>query len=142
MVLDEMETPAGRLQLHAWRHDGVTWIGVWSGSEDIGAMAIGLGTGSRRRFIEASACILRGWGFAYGGVSGEIVRAAVRSDGGVLFPARIVPLPERLEGEYRAAWGVAERCRTTCELVGFDRRGRLVEPTAVRSRPAGPSTAR
>lgn len=137
-VLDQMETPAGRLRLQAWREKGVTWIGVWSESEGVGTMAIGLGTASRRRLIEASACVLRGWGFAFGGVSREIARAAIRSDDGALFPAKILALPPELEREYRAAWGVAERCRTACELVGFDRTGQLIEPTAIRSSSPGP----
>ncbi len=58
----------------------------------------------------------------------------VRNERGEPFPGRIVPLPPSFEEQYRAAWGIATECRQECTLIGYDDRGRLIEPPMIRPR--------
>jgi hypothetical protein len=43
-------------------------------------------------------------------------------------------VPASIEEEYRAAWGIATECRQECTLIGYDDRGRLIEPSMIRPR--------
>ena len=134
-VLDEMESPDGRLELIAYRDRGTVWVGV-SGSEGGLIGAIGLRTGSHETQVSGSASIERTWALGWGVVAPRILRAELRNDEGETFPAKIVPLPSDLEREYRAVWGIAKRCRTTCDLIGYDERGMLFDQQD--PRPLGP----
>jgi hypothetical protein len=102
--------------------------------------ASGLHTGSSDRYVEGTADIHEGWGLAWGSVAPEIERAAVRTEQGELFPANIVALPPEFGEPNRAAWGLAERCEGFCTLIGYDPRGNVVEPDAVRPRERLPLT--
>jgi hypothetical protein len=123
IVLDGMDTPDGVLQLVTYRDRDVTWVGI--GKKEKGLFsAIGLHTGSRDSEVETSASIDRGWGVVFGAVAPGIVRAEVHNDDGEAFPVRIVALPEGFDPDYRAVWGLAERCAERCDLIGFDAEGR------------------
>lgn len=128
VVLDEMQSPDGALELFAYRDREAAWVGVRKKGIERGSFgAIGIGTGSTELQIEASATIDRTYAVAFGAVAPGIVRAEVRNDDDESFEATIHPLPPGSDTDYRAVWGLAERCRQTCEIVGFDARGRLYD---------------
>jgi hypothetical protein len=125
VILDELTTPDGPFELFAYRPKRTVWIGARpKGSNS--PEAFGLHTGSRQPYVEASMALFDTWGIAYGAVGPEVRRVEVRSSLGRTFPARIVPLPDGFEEEYRAAWGVAVECEDECELIGYDARGRII----------------
>lgn len=62
----------------------------------------------------------------------EVKRVEVRNERGQAFEGRIVPLPASFDEEFRAAWGVATRCRSDCSLTGYDDSGRLIDGAMVR----------
>jgi len=137
VLLDEISTPDGPFELVAHRRETV-WIGIrrkgWPRVDGSATQsAIGLHTGSAEHYVEASVSIHGTWGLAYGGVSPEVERVAVRNERREVFPARIIRLPPPFEEEYRAAWGVATDCGMECELIGYDRHGRLIAPDTVRT---------
>jgi hypothetical protein len=138
VLLDEMSTPDGVIELVAYRSSGTVWIGIrpkgWShlhGSPT--ESATGLHTGSEERYVEATASIHRTWGVAFGVVAPEVRRVAVRNERREVFPAVIITLPDSLEKEFRAAWGLATNCERECELIGFDGRDRLIAPHTPRT---------
>jgi hypothetical protein len=133
LVLDESESPGGTLELVAYRERGTIWIGVKREGSAL-KEAIGLHTGSREHYIEATASIHRTWGVAYGAVSPEIERVEVRNERGEAFEGRIVSLPASFDEEFRAAWGVATSCRQNCNLIGYDNTGRLIDGSMIRPR--------
>lgn len=123
IALDAMDTPDGVLELVTYRDRDATWVGI--AKKDKGLVgAIGLHTGSRDSVVETTASIDRGWGVAFGAVAPGIVRAEVRNDDDEAFAARIVALPEGFDPDYRAVWGLADRCRERCDLIAFDAEGR------------------
>ena len=126
VVLDETATPDGVLQLVACTAGGTAWIGIRPEGSSTNA-AIGLHTGSDEQYLEVTASIQSTWGVAFGAVSPEIHRVEVRNERDEVFPGKIVPLPASFDEEYRAAWGIAD-CERECRLVGFDDRGRRIEP--------------
>lgn len=134
-VLDEMETPDGPWQLIAFRDGGTVCIGTAAIAEDTRHLrgAIFLHTGSVARYVEATAELWGSWGVAWGGVSPEIVRAAVLNDDHVEVPARVFSLPVELDEPYRAAWGIAQGCRSECELIGYDDEGWAITSAIARS---------
>jgi hypothetical protein len=131
-ILDEMPTPDGLSQLVVYQAKGSVWIGVSSPSGGLRG-AIALHTGSRKRYLETTASIEGSWGLAWGGVSPKVVRVEVRNELGDRFPARILTLPPALGEEFRAAWGVAPRCKSECLLIGYDERGTLLNDVILRS---------
>lgn len=131
LVLDEAGSPGGALQLVAYQEGGTVWIGVKPKGAALKG-AIGLHTGSREHYVEASASIHRTWGVAFGAVSPEVERVEVRNERGQAFEGRIVPLPASFDEEFRAAWGVATSCRSDCNLTGYDDSGRLIDGAMVR----------
>ena len=131
LVLDEATSPEGPLELVAYQERGTIWIGVRPKGSPL-KQAIGIHTGSGERYIEATASIYRTWGVAFGAVSPEIERVGVRNERGEVFDGRIVPLPTSFDEEYRAAWGVATRCRQECILTGYDDSGRSIDGVMVR----------
>jgi hypothetical protein len=140
VVLDEMDSPEGVVQLTAFERDGVVWIGVRGRSPDLSG-AMGLHTGSEDHLVDGTAIMTGTWALAWGAVAPEIERARVRSEGGELFPAKIVSLPPEYNDPYRAVWGIAEPCMSACAIIGFDRTGIPIEPGVIRPRKRGPLTA-
>jgi len=134
VVLDKMQSPIGLISLTVRRQYENVLVGV-SFETQPGA-AIGLHGGSREHYVEGSCSIYQkggqGWGVAFGAVAPEIERVAVRSDDGEMFPARIIPLPPEFGEDYRAAWGVAERCREYCALLGYRDDGKVITEDVVR----------
>jgi hypothetical protein len=94
--------------------------------------AIALHTRSEEHYVAATASIHGTWGVAFGAVAPEIERVAVRNQQRELFAGKIIPLPPSFGEEYRAAWGMAAKCDSECELIGFDRRARLVTQSMIR----------
>jgi hypothetical protein len=133
IALDEATSPDGLLELVAYEERGTIWIGVRPKGSPL-KEAIGLHTGSREHYVEASASIHRTWGVAFGAVSPEINRVEVRNEQGEVFQGRIVPLPPSFGEEFRAAWGVASNCRKDCDLIGHEDKGRLIDSTMIRPR--------
>lgn len=132
IVLDEVGSPGGTLELVTHQAKGAVWIGVRFKGLPLKS-AIGLHTGSEKnRYLEATAEIHGNWGVAFGAVSPEMERVEVRNERGRSFPARIVPLPVDFGEQYRAAWGVATECRRNCELTGHDDRGRFIDGAMIR----------
>jgi hypothetical protein len=119
-VLDGMESPDGTIRLLAFRDNGAIRIGVAKGSGPILA-DIAVRGGSID--YEPYAWRARGWAVAFGGVPPGAVRAEVRNDDGEVYPARILPIPEELATEDRAAWGLIDRWEDECPLVCFDEAG-------------------
>jgi hypothetical protein len=135
-VLDEMESPEGRVALVATANQGAVWVGV--DRVDGGPLgAIELRSASIETQVIVTARIHPTWALAWGAVAPGIVRAEVRNEEGETFPARIVPLPAEIEREYRAAWGIADRCRDDCELIGYDEDGMVFDQ--MDPRPFGPA---
>jgi hypothetical protein len=131
LTLDEADSPGGVLELVAYQEGGTIWIGVKPKGSPLN-QAIGLHTGSRERYVEATASIHQTWGVAFGAVSPEIERVESRNERGEAFQGRIVPLPASFDEEFRAAWGVATSCRQECSLVGYDVDGRLIDGSMFR----------
>lgn len=131
VVLDETGSPGGALQLVAYQEGGTVWIGVKPKGVAL-KEAIGLHTGSREHYMESSASIHRTWGVTFGAVSPEVERVEVRNEQGEAFEGRIVALPASFHEEFRAAWGVATRCRSECNLTGYDASDRLINGAMVR----------
>jgi len=133
-VLDEVGSPGGVLELVTLQAKGTVWIGVKLKGLPLES-AIGLHTGSEKnQYFEATAEMHGTWGVAFGAVSPEIERVEVWNERGKSFPARIVPLPVHFGEQYRAAWGVATECRRSCELTGYDDRGRFIDGEMIRPR--------
>jgi hypothetical protein len=135
-----METPDGVLELVTYRDQDATWVGIAKKDKGLTG-AIGLHTGSRDSAVETSASIERGWGVAFGAVAPGIVRAEVRNDDDEAFVARILALPEGFDPDYRAVWGLAERCRERCDLIAFDAEGRPYDQSDPRMLAPPPSDA-
>jgi hypothetical protein len=135
-VLDEMDPRDGRLELVAYGSAGGVWIGV-DRADGRSLGAIELRSGSVEKQLMGTSRVEPTWALAWGAVAPGIVRAHVRNDEGELFPAKIVQLPTELEREreYRAVWGIAERCHDRCELIGYDDDGMLFDESD--PRPAG-----
>ena len=137
VLLDEMPTPDGVIELVAYRSGGTVWVGVrpkgWSHEESPVEYAIGLHTGSEEHYVEATLSMHRAWGVAFGAVAPEVERVAVRNDQRDVFPAVIIPLPAFLDEDYRAAWGLATNCGGRCELIGYDQNDRLIAPQTRRT---------
>jgi hypothetical protein len=134
-VLDEMDSPMGRVALVAYGDGGSVWVGIDRvDGEPLGA--IELRSGSTEGQMTGTATVYPTWALAWGAVAPGIVRAGVRNEEGETFPARIVPLPAELEREYRAVWGIAEPCRSRPKLVGYDEDGMLFDEDD--PRPFGP----
>jgi hypothetical protein len=133
LILDEAESPGGTLQLVAYQEGGTVWIGVKLKEGPL-KEAIGLHTGSRELYVEATASIHRTWGVAFGAVSPEVERVEVRNEHGDAFEGRIVPLPASFDEDFRAAWGVATRCQSHCNLTGYDDNGRMIDGVMIRPR--------
>lgn len=134
MVLDEAASPGGPLELVVYEAEGTVWVGVRPRGSPL-KTATGLHTGSNKEhYLEVSSEIHGTWGVAFGAVSAEIERVEIRNEHSERFPGRIVPLPPSFEEEYRAAWGIATECREKCSLIGYDLRGRLIEPSMFRPR--------
>src|SRR2546425_13104547 len=94
-VVDEMNTPGGRLLLVAYRRQGTVWIGV--DRDDGGSIgAIGLRTGSIETQVAGSSSITNDLAIGWGVVAPSIVRAEFRNDEGEAFPVTIGPLPTDL----------------------------------------------
>jgi hypothetical protein len=139
LVLDQMPVPDGVLELIAYRERGSIWVGIQrKHGQPLGA--IGLGTGSYEHQIEATAMIDREFAVAFGGVAPGIERAEVRNEEGETFEASILSLPDALDTDYRAVWGFAERCRESCDIVGYDVQGRMYDPSDPRVYGPEPST--
>lgn len=137
-LLDEMLTPDGAVELVAYKARSNVWIGIRpKGWRSVGGsraeMAIGLHTGSDEHYVESTASVEPAWGVAFGAVAPEVERVAVRNEQREVFPARIIPLPASFGEEFRAAWGIAERSERVCELIGYDGRGRVIAPRAIRT---------
>jgi len=137
-LLDEIQTPEGVVELVAHQSQGTVWDGIrpkgWHSAEGSPTQsAIGLHTGSREHYVEATASIHGSWGLAYGAVSPDVERVAVRNERREMFPATIIALPPSFEEEYRAAWGLATNCEKDCQLIGYDVRDRLIAPDTIRS---------
>jgi hypothetical protein len=124
VILDEMDSPWGRLQLVAHREEetGIAWIGVTSGPGPP-ISALRLRTGSWDRYVIETSIHDEEWAVVFGAVAPEIVRAEIANDEGQTFPARIIELPPAVEQEYRAVWGLGERCTEECHLIVYDRGG-------------------
>lgn len=133
LVLDEAESPDGPLELVAYQDTGTVWIGVKPRGSPL-KQAIGLHTGSREYYVEATASIHRTWGVAFGAVSAEVESVQVRNERGEAFEGSIVALPASFHEEYRAAWGVATSCRQDCTLTGYDESGRMIDGVMIRPR--------
>jgi hypothetical protein len=138
VLLDEMSTPDGDIELVAYRSRGAAWVGIrpkgWSHVDRSPTRsAIGLHTGSEEHYVEASAEIHRTWGVTFGAVAPEVARVAVRNEHRELFPGIVIPLPASFNEEFRAAWGLATNCERECELVGYDGRDRLIAPHTART---------
>lgn len=134
VVLDETMSPKGALELVAYKEGGVAWVGVRRKGSPV-KEAIGLHTGSNKEhYLEVTAGLEGTWGVAFGAVSPEVDHVAVRNELAELFEGRILPLPPSFDEEYRAAWGVAARCREVCSLVGYDEGGRPIDVSMLRPR--------
>ena len=115
VLLDEMSTPDGDIELVAYQSRGAVWVGIrpkgWSHVDRSPTRsAIGLHTGSEEHYVEASAEIHRTWGVTFGAVAPEVARVAVRNEHRELFPGMVIPLPASFNEEFRAAWGLATNC--------------------------------
>jgi hypothetical protein len=134
VVLDEANSPEGKIELVAYEDKGVAWIGIrYQGSSVTDALGLHTGSG-KERFLEVAAGINGTWGVAFGAVSPEVIRVSVRNERGESFDGRILSLPPSFQEEYRAAWGVAARCREECSLIGYDERGREIDLSMLRPR--------
>lgn len=138
VLLDEMSTPDGVIELVVYQSNGIVWVGIrpkgWSYADGSPTeSATGLHTASEEQYVEATASIHRTWGVAFGAVAPEVQRVAVRNERREVFPAVIVPLPASLDEEFRAAWGLAMNCERECELIGYDGRDRLIAPHTPRA---------
>lgn len=137
VILDEVATPDGALELVAFQSKGTVGIGIrpkgWHHAESPTRSAFELRTGSELRYVEATCEVRGAWGVVYGAVAPEVERVEVRNEQRAVFPARIVPFPLSFGEDYRAAWGLADECETTCELIGYDGRDRLIAPHTIRT---------
>lgn len=133
IALDEATSPGGVLELVAYEESGTVWIGVRPKGSPMN-QAIGLHTGSREHYVEATSSLYGTWGVAFGAVSPEIIRVEVRNDHGETFDGRIVPLPSAFGEPFRAAWGVAHSSRNECNLIGYDDKGHPIDGSMIRPR--------
>jgi hypothetical protein len=126
-VLREADTPAGVLQLVAYREDGVTWIGVTR--RDAGLLGgVGLRTGTIETEIVGGVDVyVEGVGCVSGAVSRRIVRTEVIRRDGTHELVEIVDIPSSIEEEYRAIWAVLLDPARGDRLVGYDARGRTYD---------------
>jgi hypothetical protein len=136
VLLDEMSTPDGAIELVAYRSRGTIWVGIrpkgWKRVEGSPTQsACGLHTGSQEHYVETTASIHGTWGVAFGAVAPEVERVSVRNERRELFPATIIPLPPSFGEEFQAAWGVAPNCERECELIGYDGQDRLIPPNTI-----------
>src|SRR5437870_6695956 len=139
IIVDEMQSPEGALRLVAYEQDGLLWIGVRSGLSTLGG-ALALHSGSDDHYVEAAGEGRGTWALVWGAVAPEIERVAVQDAQGQAVPATIIPLPDAFGESFRAAWGLAEPDTGSASLVGYDRRGRLVDANAIRPREPTSST--
>ena len=85
VLLDEMPTPDGVIELVVYQSGGTVWVGVrpkgWSHVDGSPVeSAIGLHTGSEEHYVEATLSLHLTWGVAFGAVAPEVERVAVRND--------------------------------------------------------------
>jgi len=128
IVLREVVTLSGPLQLIAYHLDGATWIGAARGDgvgPEHGLLAsFGLRTGTTEHEVTGTICRLKGVDCFFGAVTRRIVRAKVLQDSGAVVPAEIVELPRDIEKDYRAVWAIFPASEGRGELVGYDDRDR------------------
>jgi hypothetical protein len=136
VVLDEASTPEGPMELVVYEAKDIVWIGVRARGGPL-TDAIGLHTGSDRdRYLETTTSSKGTWAVAFGGVSPEIDRVAIRNEQGEETGATVLSLPPSFNEDYRAAWGISTNCDRSCGLVGFDGTGRRIDASMVRPRGA------